>query len=1014
MCAEHINDQLHCRVHYVIYNSLSLYLGRRGNIAGDSAWNTEAARSTKGIGITMTHARPMPRRAAFPDLASAHRRRLVAPLLAGRVVLELHPEAASVQDIERLMGANGGPRPDAVVQLTPVCGRTAQFLAAAVMPLLPASGIAAIASLDEVPAVEWRRIAPHYAHYTERGVNGSLFRPAEFDTGRIAVLRDLGAPERRVHIYLLARQQLALLDTGLLEAAEMEASQTAGMMAEAPLDTPLPPLGPGPLAPPPVGADGQAASLAMRLLTQEDRYLSLYAQVKRLEAAQAECAPGHSGTGTWFEPSAARHAWKQAQQPRDAPPSQDPYDRRVDDPAIIAARAGEAFFAQYGLGLPGTDAKPAVAALRKHRNQLAPRGARPDVSIIIPVYGQLAYTLNCLDSLFEHQSRYGAEIIIVDDCSPDDTGAQLPNLPQIRYHRQAANGGFIASCNEGAALARGEYVLMLNNDTRVVNGWLDALIDSFQQFPKAGLVGSKMLYPDGSLQEAGGIIWRDGTAWNYGRNDDPNRPHYAYARQVDYMSGCSIAMRRTDWAALGGFDAHFHPAYCEDADLCLRVAQSGAEVWFQPQSRVIHYEGKTSGTDIGSGIKSHQVLNSKKLFLRWRDKLASHRPNGAASYFEKDRAVAKRMLVIDATAPTPDQDAGSLQTVLGLQSCRALGYGTTFVPEDNFLFQPQYTTDLQAAGIECVYAPYELGMDSYLRRYGRLFDVILVYRVTVLDKILPLVRTYAPQAVLLYHVADLHFLRMERQAAVESDEGLVVQAAEMRARELRLVQQADCTITHSHYEADLLSKLAPDASVSVWPLMFPHHGTSRGFAGRRDVVFLGGYRHSPNVDAVQHFCAEIMPRLLQAEPGLRFVAAGANPTAEVAALAGPNVEVTGMIADLQPVLDGARVFVCPLRVGAGVKGKIMTALAYGIPVVSTSVGIEGSGLVPGRHVLVADDAESFAGETLRLYRDPALWHQLSVAGQELMAREFSPERGADFLAAAIDAAWVHKLGVQAA
>jgi glycosyltransferase involved in cell wall biosynthesis len=475
-----------------------------------------------------------------------------------------------------------------------------------------------------------------------------------------------------------------------------------------------------------------------------------------------------------------------------------------------------------------------------------------------------------------------------------------------------------------------------------------------------------------------------------------------------------VALRRDTWTALGGFDPHFHPAYCEDADLCLRVAAAGQEVWFQPQSRLVHYEGKTSGTDTSTGVKSYQVLNAKKLFLRWRDRLAAHRPNGEAPYAEKDRAVRKRMLVIDATTPTPDQDAGSLQTALGLQSCRALGYGTSFVPEDNFLFQPGYTTDLQAAGIECAYAPYELGMENYLRRYGRLFDVVMVYRVTVLDKIIKLIRAHAPQAALLYHVADLHFLRMQRQATLEQDGALAAAAAAMRVRELALVQAADCTITHSRFEADLLAEAAPDARVSVWPLMFPTHGTDKGFAARRDVVFLGGYRHTPNVDAVQHFAADILPALRHAEPDLRFIIAGANPTAQVSALAGPAVDVTGMVADLRDVLDRARVFVCPLRVGAGVKGKIMSALAYGIPVVSTSVGIEGSGLEPGRHVLVADDPDSFARETLRLYRDPALWHRLSHAGLDLMRDQFSPERGADYLGAAIGAAWARKLGVSAA
>jgi len=893
------------------------------------------------------------------------------------------------------------PGPDVVLQLTPLPGTAAERQAAAIMKTLAPGGVAVITSLDPLPQPALRRLAPHHAHYTQRIVHGSLFRAAEFDTGRIAVLRDHPLPVSVVHIYLLAGRPLPPLDAGLLESPAVPVAPQISTLD--PLLDPAPDL-------PEAALEGRAASLARRLLSQEGRLLDLYAQVQRLLAAQAQARPGQGGS--WFEPPAARHAWKLVEHP-DAVLT-DPYDRRVDDPAIRAARAGDAFFASYRLGLPGADAAPAAAALASRACPLAPRDGVPEVSIVIPVYGQIAYTLNCLDSLFGHLSRYCAEIIVIDDCSPDDSGALLQLLPQIRYRLQPRNGGFIASCNDGAALARGTFVVMLNNDTRVVDGWLDALIGSFAAFPRAALVGSKMLYADGSLQEAGGIIWRDGGAWNYGRNDDPNRPHYCYARQVDYISGCAIALRRETWDALGGFDPHYHPAYCEDADLCMRVTQAGGEVWYQPQSRVVHYEGKTSGTDVAAGIKAYQVVNGKKFFLRWRGHLAAHRPNGEAPYFEKDRTVRTRMLVIDATTPTPDQDAGSLQTVLGLKSCRALGYATSFVPEDNFLFQPGYTTDLQEAGIECAYAPYELGMENYLRRYGSMFDVIMVYRVTILDKILPLIRAHAPQAALLYHVADLHFLRLQRQAALEQDAALSAEADAMRARELELVRAADCTITHSRFEADLLAELVPAAPVTIWPLMYPLHGTERGFADRRDVAFLGGYRHTPNVDAVKYFAAEILPALREREPALRFVAAGANPTAEVAALASDHIHVTGQVADLRAVLDHARVFVCPLRVGAGVKGKIMTALAYGIPVVTTSVGIEGSGVQPGKHVLVADDEAGFVRETLRLYRDPELWQRLSLGGQDLMRTEFSPERGAGFLAAAIDAAWQRKLGVRAA
>jgi GT2 family glycosyltransferase/glycosyltransferase involved in cell wall biosynthesis len=928
--------------------------------------------------------------------ASLYRRRFLAPLLAGRTEVVVsaklpvpqHPTLSSIS-----------PNLQIAVQWEPTPTTETAARAVAMLDLVGPEGVVAIASDGPLSAQRLRQVAPHSLHYVQRPISGALFSQQAFEHGRIAVLHDADKSHPFVHLYLFSNARLPALDPGLLENTQFlpdESISSIRFEADRVATDQLP------------TARGNAAALAGRLLAQETRLLKLWSEKETLR--RTGIGSGSAG-GSWFTPPMADHPWPLVQA-EDRAPSGDPYDVRVDDPVILAARAGRAFFAANRLESEAPDFGAAVECLTRSRNRLAaPEGNDPDVSIVIPIYGQLAYTLNCLDSLFAHITHYSAEIIIVDDCSPDESGRYLPELPQIRYHRQAVNGGFIESCNTGGQLARGHFVLMLNNDTRVVAGWLDALIDSFTLFPRAGLVGSKMLYADGTLQEAGGIIWRDGSAWNYGRNGDPNRPHCSYARQVDYISGCSIALRRADWLHLGGFDHHFRPAYCEDADLCLRVAQSGAEVWFQPQSRVVHYEGKTSGTDTKTGVKAYQVVNSKKLFLRWRESLLSHRPNAEAPFLEMDRKARQRILVIDATTPTPDQDAGSLQTALALQSCRALGYATSFVPEDNFLFQPRYTESLLAAGIACAYAPYDLGLETYLRIYGRLFDAVLVYRVTVLSKILPLIRQHVPAAVVLFHVADLHFLRMRREAELTGEALMAEEADQMEQRELALVRETDCTITHSHFEAEVLARLVPEAPVLVWPLMFAHQGTQADFASRRDVVFLGGYRHHPNVDAVEHFVADIFPLLRSAQPDLRFIVAGANPTPAVRALAGEAVEVTGLVEDLRDVLDRARVFVCPLRVGAGVKGKVMSALAYGIPIVSTAVGVEGTELVPEEHFLLASGPEDFARQILRLYHDPDLWERLSLAGQALIRETYSPEGGAPYLAQAIEAAWHHKLGV---
>ncbi|RYE39163.1 MAG: glycosyltransferase family 2 protein, partial [Hyphomicrobiales bacterium] len=279
-----------------------------------------------------------------------------------------------------------------------------------------------------------------------------------------------------------------------------------------------------------------------------------------------------------------------------------------DDEVRYELMEGQAFFGRMGFGFgdrhtaPGLECCAELMARRSPVLQID--GVSPKVSVVIPVYGQVHFALGCLDSLALQVSRHSVEIIVADDASPADSRTELlAGIPWVRYERRTENAGFLECCNWAVRSARGEYVVLLNSDTRVLPGWLDELIAGFENFPKAGMVGSKLYNDDGSLQEAGGIFWRDGSAHNYGRNDDPSRPQYCFSRQADFISGASIAVRRTVWDEMAGFDPHYKPAYCEDADLAFRLRRAGYQVWLTPFSRVVHYEGVTHGRDTTQGIK---------------------------------------------------------------------------------------------------------------------------------------------------------------------------------------------------------------------------------------------------------------------------------------------------------------------------------------------------------------------------------------------------------------------------
>jgi GT2 family glycosyltransferase/glycosyltransferase involved in cell wall biosynthesis len=613
----------------------------------------------------------------------------------------------------------------------------------------------------------------------------------------------------------------------------------------------------------------------------------------------------------------------------------------------------------------------------------------PRASIVIPVYNHFAHTLACLRALAAHPPRTGVEIIVVDDGSGDATASALPQVAGLRYHRRAANGGFIAACNDGAALARGDVLVFLNNDTVPQPGWLDALLPTFDQHPDAGLVGAQLLYPDGRLQEAGGVVFQDGSAWNYGRFGSARDPRYAYLREADYLSGAAIAIPRALFHAVGGFDARYAPAYYEDTDLAFAVRAAGKRVLYQPASRVVHDEGTTAGTDPGSGVKACQARNRERFAAHRLDALAAQPPPGTTPTPALLHRRQRQVLVIDALTPQPDHDSGSLRLVNLMRLLREEGAHVVFLPA-NRAHAGRYTEDLQQLGVEAWYAPFAERAPAWLREHGVRFERVLVCRHYVATEFLPLLRRHAPQAQVLFDSVDLHYLREQRAAELAGDAALLRAAQRTRNAELAVVAGADATLVVSEAEQQLLAQDAPQARVELLSNLHRVAGAGLPFAQRHDLVFVGGFRHPPNTDAVRWFATEVFPRIRDRLPQVRFHCIGSDAPAEITALAAqPGVTVHGHVHDIGPYMDGCRIALAPLRYGAGVKGKVNLSMAHGQPVVATACAVEGMHLSDGVDVLVADDAGGFAEAVVRLYQDEVLWQRLVDNGLDNVARHFS-------------------------
>ena len=614
-----------------------------------------------------------------------------------------------------------------------------------------------------------------------------------------------------------------------------------------------------------------------------------------------------------------------------------------------------------------------------------------EVSVVIPVFNQLSFTHACLASLQAGQEQPRFEVIVVDDCSTDDTAKLVPQIPGIIYLRNKANSGFIVSCNLGAEKARGKYLVFLNNDTVVKPGWLSALLDTFAEEPQAGIVGSKLVYPDGRLQEAGGIIWQDASGWNYGKSGDPEQPEYNYLREVDYCSAAALMIPKALFESLGGFDSRYAPAYYEDTDLAFKVRRAGYKVLYQPLSEVIHYEGATGGTDLSTGTKKHQEINRATFAKAWSDELKTKPANGDMAFLRRPRKPSgKNILVIDHHVPMHDHDSGSLRMFQMLKLFYQLGHRVTFIP-DNLANIPPYTGDLQKRGIEVVYHPYVKKVRDYLIEHGSSFDAVVLSRCQFAYKHMMDVRRYAPQSRIIFDTVDLHFLREEREAHLTGDPEVERKANETRRLEYELIDQSDETWVVSSAEQQLLQEKWPDKSIQLVSNIVNVPGSKTPFALRRDWLFIGGFQHPPNTDAVLFFLRKIYPLISEHLRDAKFYIIGDKVPPEIVALADERIVVAGLQRDVRPFFESVKLSVAPLRFGAGVKGKINQSMAFGVPVVATSLAVEGTDLRDREEILVADEPEEFAQALIELYESEELWNRLSENGIRKTRACYSPD-----------------------
>jgi GT2 family glycosyltransferase len=594
--------------------------------------------------------------------------------------------------------------------------------------------------------------------------------------------------------------------------------------------------------------------------------------------------------------------------------------------------------------------------------------AEPDplVSIIIPARDHWGVTLRCLRSIARRTAGLKYEVILVDDGSRDRTVRADTIVPGLIRLAMARNVGFVGACQAGAQQARGSFLMFLNNDTIVTDGWLDALLHAIRR-PGCGAAGSKLVYPNGLLQEAGSIVWQNGDAYNYGRGEDPDQSAFNYARPVDYCSGAALMVRRDAFEQVGGFDERFAPAYWEDVDLAFKLREAGWSVWFAPASVVCHLEGRSSGVDEARGLKRFQAVNRHVFREKWAATLVEQLPAGSATAW---RACSRNrrpvVLIADHHVPMHDKDAGSLFMHRALMTLAADGYRVIFWP-DNMSRLPGYAEPLEDLGVQIAYGP--LNLEAFLDGLGEPVDVGIAYRAEIATKYLPAFRLRVK--ALGYVAVDLEAVREARRAGRLG--GAPAGVDRLWSREAAAVRIAHAAAVHSPVERMMLEQLVPGRPIFELPLPAAAIAASdRPFADRQGFVFVGS-THPPNVDGISHFVREIWPGVRAALGDVRLTVVGevCNRVPELARA--PGVSLAGHVADLGGVLASARVFVAPLRYGAGIKGKVLSAMQAGVPVITSHVGAEGIHIEHGRSALIADNDAAFSALAVQAYTAPSLW-----------------------------------------
>jgi GT2 family glycosyltransferase/Flp pilus assembly protein TadD len=628
-----------------------------------------------------------------------------------------------------------------------------------------------------------------------------------------------------------------------------------------------------------------------------------------------------------------------------------------------------------------------------------PSVEKPIISIILVLYNRAELTFSCLSSILQNNFK-SLEVIIVDNNSTDLTRQLLKKIVGAKIIFNDQNNHFLLASNQASQIAQGKYLLFLNNDAQILGDSLNAAINTIQSSADIGAVGGKIILPDGTLQEAGSIIWQDGSCLGYGRGDQPEAPQYMFKRTVDYCSGAFLLTSRELFEQLGRFDPIYQPAYYEETDYCVKLHKAGKKIIYDPDVIILHYEFASS-TSSSKAIELQQ--KNQQIFIeQHQDWLKSqYQPETKNILFARtSQDNRRRILFIDDRIPHPYLGSGYTRSHCILNQMVALGYFVTFYPTDTN-YSEEWNLVYSDIHREVEIIPnYGLEkLEKFLFSRAGYYDIIFVSRphnMNHLNYILSQTDLLRGEKIIydaeaLYSLRQIAYKQLKSQSISEREQQKLI------TEELELARKSDLIISVSSLEQQRFLDYGYQ-QVTVLGHSLAINPTPNNFSERQNILFVGSIyvEESPNADSILWLVEEIFP-LIQSylNEEIQLLIAGNNQVENIkqhiAKLNNPAIKILGKVDNLPELYNQTRLFIAPTRFAAGIPHKVHEAAAYGLPIVTTSLIATQLKWTNATELLIADSTQEFANQCINLYQNAQLWQNLRVNALKKIEVECSPE-----------------------